>query len=494
MLSRGNYWQENLCLEQNPGPCVFVIFGASGDLARRKLFPSLFALCKRGLLGDDTRIIGCARHPYDDRSFRAALADALPGRDTAKKAEFLNRIGYQTLEYGEEPGYVELKRRLDSGVLAALPHLFYLATPATLYPDITRHLHQAGLLREKNPREWRHVVFEKPFGFDAASAEKLDETLHRYLGESQIYRIDHYLGKETVQNILLLRFANLIFEPIWNRNYIDNIQITVSETLGVENRAGYFDQAGILRDMFQNHMLEMLSLVAMECPAAFSADAVRDEKLKLIRSIRPFDLNHNPGSVIRAQYQGYRDEPGIAAGSATETFVAMKLEIANYRWAGVPFYLRAGKKLDERKSEIVVVFKSIPHSIFAPLRAKDFQRDILRLRVQPHEGMALTLQAKQAGPKLCMGALTLNYDYGDAGDEALDAYARLLLDCRLGDQTLFIRSDIIAAAWNLFGSILDFWRETPEAAPLNAYPTGSSGPAAADELLRKDGKEWIESR
>ncbi len=489
MLS--NYWQDNLCFEQNPGPCVFIIFGASGDLAKRKLFPSLFALCKRGLLGDETRILGCARHPFDDNSFRDSLTGFLPDPTPEERDAFLSRITYHRLDYGEEDTYRALAEHLASGAAAGLPQLFYLATPATLYPDITRHLHRAGLLHQPSPGQWRHVVYEKPFGFDDASAEKLDSTLHRYLTEDQIYRIDHYLGKETVQNILLLRFANLIFEPVWNRNFIDNIQITVSETLGVENRAGYFDQAGILRDMFQNHMLEMLSLVAMECPAAFTADAVRDEKLKLIRSIRPFDLRQNPGSVVRAQYQGYRSEPGIKSESTTETFAAMKLEIANFRWAGVPFYLRAGKKLAERKSEIVVVFKEIPHSIFSPLRARDFQRDVLRLRVQPHEGMGLTLQAKKAGPKLCMGALTLNYDYGEAGAEALDAYARLLLDCRLGDQTLFIRSDVIAAAWNLFGPILDFW-QSPEAGGLPDYRAGSSGPAEADELLRKDGKEWIE--
>ena len=501
----GNYWQDTLCTEQNPEPGVLVIFGASGDLARRKLFPALWALCRRGLLCAGARIIGCARHEYTTGSFRAELATALnvPAAEQEAFSGFLNRIEYCRLPtYDGEAGYRELGAALevcDRQAGAPLPRTFYLATPSALYREIVPQLAAARLLAAvPGSAAWRHVVFEKPFGYDTASAEELDALLHRHLSEDQIYRIDHYLGKDTVQNILLLRFANLLFEPVWNFHYIDQVQITVAEELGVESRAGYYEQAGLLRDMFQNHMLEMLSMVAMECPAAFSADAVRDEKLKLLRSIRPFDCDRLGHEVVRGQYTagngmaGYRQEPGVAPDSTTETFVALRLWIDNWRWHGVPFYLRSGKRLTRRESEIVVVFKPVPHSIFAPLRARDLQPDVLRLRVQPEEGMGLTLQAKKPGPKLCMGALTLNYNYREAGGEPLSAYARLLLDCQLGDQTLFIRSDIIAAAWRLFQPVLDTWRDRPELSSLQEYPAGSRGPAAADRLLAETHHAWLD--
>ena len=301
-------------------------------------------------------------------------------------------------------------------------------------------------------------------------------------------KIDHYLGKDTVQNILMLRFANLIFEPVWNAHYIDHIQLTVAETLGVEHRAGYYDQYGLLRDMFQNHMLEMLAMAAMEMPASFSPDAVRDEKVKLIKAIRPFDLNRLGDSVIRAQYDGYRAEPGVAPDSRTETFVAARLLIDNWRWAGVPFYLRSGKRLAARKSEIAIVFKSVPHSIFEPIRAADMQPDTLVLKVQPDEGMELTIQAKQPGPKLCMGGLSLNFRYSELpGGESFEAYERLLLDAMLGDQTLFIRSDVIAGSWRLFTPVLENWQEK---CPLAVYAPGSEGPEEAARLLFREGREW----
>ena len=487
-------WQETLCVEQHPGPCQMVIFGASGDLARRKLFPSLFALYQRGLLADQTRILGCARQPFADASFRAHLAEGLSDEPPAQVTAFLNLVFYQAVDYAQADTYQALARRLeglDACQSTCLPRLFYLAVPATLYPDITRELHSAELLHEPGEKCWRHVVFEKPFGFDLAGARQLDRLLHQYLQEKQIYRIDHYLGKETVQNIFLLRFANLIFEPIWNARYIDNIQITAAEAIGVENRAGYFDQAGILRDMFQNHMLEMLSLVAMECPSTFAADAVRDEKLKLLRSVRPLLPSSAPAGIVRGQYDGYRQESGVRPESPTETFAALRLHIDNMRWKGVPFYLRAGKKLARKSTAIHVVFKHVPHSIFPNIAADDLQQDVLHLRIQPAEGMGLTLQAKKAGPKLCMGALTLNYQYQDSGEKPLDAYARLLLDCSLVDQTLFIRSDIILAAWDLYQPVLDWWKNQPQDSPLQTYEPGSSGPSQADALLAADGRQWM---
>ncbi len=489
-------WQETLCVEQQPGPCQLVIFGASGDLARRKLFPSLLTLYQRGLLARQTRILGCARQPFDDESFRAHLAGGLEDAPPDQVSSFLALVSYQVVDYAQADTYQGLGRRLeqlDASQGACLPRLFYLAVPATLYPDITRELHDAGLLHEPGEKCWRHVVFEKPFGFDLAGARELDQLLHQYLHEKQIYRIDHYLGKETVQNIFLLRFANLIFEPIWNAHYIDSIQITAAEAIGVENRAGYFDQAGILRDMFQNHMLEMLALVAMECPSTFAADAVRDEKLKLIRSVRPLLSSSSPASdtIVRGQYDGYLQERGVAPGSQTETFAALRLAIDNNRWKGVPFYLRAGKKLARKSTEINVVFKHVPHSIFPGIAAEDLQPDVLHLRIQPAEGMGLTLQAKKAGPKLCMGALTLNYQYQDTGEKPLDAYARLLLDCSLVDQTLFIRSDIILAAWELYQPVLDWWGRSPPEAPLQAYQPGSDGPLQAQRLPAADGRQWV---
>lgn len=477
-------WQEQLCVEQRAPECQIVIFGASGDLAARKLYPSLASLDARGLLASGTRITGCARHPYTDESFREHIAESLPEADSERGRAFLARLDYQQLDYGEPSGFEALARRLSQAG-DDRPVIFYLALPAALYPSVAERLDAAGLLRETTPGASRRVVFEKPFGHDIASAAELDLKLRAHLQEHQIYRIDHYLGKETVQNIFLLRFANRIFEPIWNAEHIDCIQITAAETLGVEKRAGYFDQAGILRDMFQNHLLEMLSLVTMECPHAFPADAVRDEKVKLIRSIRPIDV----GAAVRGQYAGYTSEPGVAPGSRTETYAALRLFIDNWRWQGVPVYLRAGKRLGVRRTEIDIVFRQVPHSIFPGIGKESLQQDILHLRVQPQEGLGLTLQAKKPGPKMCMGALTLNYDYSEAGGDALDAYARLLLDCQLGDQTLFIRSDVIAAAWQLYQPLLDHWAADRQS-EIPLYEPGGEGPEQADMLLARDGRLW----
>ncbi len=490
-MLNNNYWRGNFCIEVNPAPGTLVIFGASGDLAKRKLFPALCHLFRRGLLHEESRIVGCARTEYSDDTFRDHLRSELNG-NCSECMRFLSHVHYQKLNYDSPADYAALAGRLDAleagGELPA-NRTVYLAMPSALYPAIIAELSRAGLLTEPGDGRWRHLILEKPFGHDSGSAEKLDRFLHSHLKEDQIYRIDHYLGKETIQNIMMLRFANLVFEPVWNARYIDHVQLTVAETLGVEHRAGYYDQTGVLRDMFQNHMLEMLSLAAMEMPNSFSPEAVRNEKVKLIESIRPFHCGSLSSQIVRGQYEGYRNEPGIAPDSQTETYVAAKLMIDNWRWKGVPFYLRSGKKLAARRSEIAIVFKNIPHSIFTPVKAEDMQPDTLVLRVQPDEGMELTIQAKQPGPKLCMGGLTLNFNYSDLpGGEQFEAYERLLLDAMLGDQTLFIRSDVIAASWRLFTPVLENWQTLP----LCSYRSGSQGP---EEAMRLTGeREWREIR
>ena len=503
-----NYWRATLCAENRPVPNLLVIFGASGDLTRRKLIPALYRLFKRDLLHPDSRIIGCARSSLTNEQFRESLQEFLTNEDPAKLAEFLGRISYLSGDYSEPATYQKLQgsiREMDSA--QALNRTFYLATPSSLYPVIVPELGKASLTTENyEGTPWRHVVLEKPFGFDLASAEALDRMLHETLHERQIYRIDHYLGKETVQNILMLRFANIIFEPIWNSSYIDHVQITAAETVGVEKRAGYYDQSGQLRDMFQNHMLAMLSLVAMEAPAAFDADALRDEQLKLIRAIRPFPVQELDQYLVRGQYSagqindkavpGYREEADIPPDSNTETYVAAKVLIDNWRWRGVPFLLRTGKRLPNKRSEIAITFKRVPHSIFPQLRAEDLEPDTLVLNVQPEEGMALSIQAKQPGSKLCMGKLTLNFSYKEIfGGNIPDAYERLLLDCMLGDQTLFIRSDVIAAAWKLLTPILQAWKKSDKKqlecpCALQFYPAGSEGPDAAERLLQNLDTPW----
>ena len=508
----GQYrWRGGFCMEVSPIPDTVVIFGALGDLANRKLIPSLFSLHRRGLFHDKSAIVACGRAPMTHGDYRETvrklLAEKNPPDRLAQIDSFLNKLFYHAGDYDAADTYV----RLDSA-LRKIEHslfndnacrIYYLSTAPTVYMTVVEHLCAAGLLAEDpvSNMPWRHVVIEKPFGRDFASAEELDRDLHSHMREDQIYRIDHYLGKETVQNILMFRFANLIFEPVWNRDYIDSVQITVAETVGVEHRAKYFENAGLLRDMFQNHMFEMLSLVAMEMPASFEAGSVRDEKAKLLRSIRPFDSRNPAGQIVRAQYaagngmNAYRAEPGVDPESQTETYVAAKLLIDNWRWEGVPFYLRSGKRLGAKRSEIVITFKHIPHSIFQPVHAGDLAQNRLTLTVQPQEGLSLGILAKKPGPKLCMGDLTMDFKYAsilEPGESMPEAYERLLLDCMLGDQTLFIRSDTVELAWGLLTPVLDLWRERPGTCPLAFYPAGSSGPKEADRLIQRDDRFWTE--
>lgn len=497
-------WRGSFCIEVSPIPNTVVIFGASGDLAHRKLLPALFNLYRKKLFHEHSLIVGCARTAMTDEEFRVKIKEGIGGDDPALD-RFLEKIHYHSGAYDDPEMYSSLSSllcQLEKDSCPSSCRIFYLSTPSTLYTDIVHRLGNAGLTDEDpSGMPWRHVVIEKPFGRDLESAEKIDRELHTTLRESQIYRIDHYLGKETVQNILMMRFANMIFEPIWNNQYIQSVQITAAEALGVEHRAGYYDQAGLLRDMFQNHMLEMLSLVAMEPPVSFDANAVRNEKLKLIQSLRPVrrqDVKHH---FIRGQYAAgningnsvpaYRDESGVAPDSMTETYAAGRFFIDNWRWRGVPFYLRSGKRLARRVSEIAITYKQVPHSIFAPIRAEDLPANELILNVQPEEGMAMLIQAKQPGPKMCMGTLTLDFKYAEVfGGPVPDAYERLLLDCMLGDQTLFIRNDIIKASWEFFSPILQAWADPQSDCPLYPYESGSQGPDEASSRFFKEGLRW----
>ncbi|MFV1951547.1 MAG: glucose-6-phosphate dehydrogenase [Nitrospinota bacterium] len=501
--------QGGFCTVNKSGPCAVVIFGASGDLAHRKLIPSLFSLFQKGLLSGNFYILGCARSPMTDETFQIKVRNTLkknsPDVPHPKQEEFSQRCTYLSGDYNDINLYTLLSERLtrlDARYSTKGNHLFYLATPPNIYCPIIHHLGSTGLSKEsEDGSPFVRVVIEKPLGRDLESVMALDRELHRVLREHQIYRIDHYLGKETVQNILMFRFANAVFEPIWTRQYIDHIQITVAETLGVEHRASYYEQAGLMRDMFQNHMLQMLALVAMEAPASFDADRVRDEKIKLLRTIRPFPLDDLSHWIVRGQYRkgpvegvevpGYRYEPGVVSNSMVETFVAARIMIDNWRWQGVPFYLRSGKRMARRISEIAITFKNVPHSMFAPLSPGELAPNVLVLHVQPEEGISLSIQVKKPGPKVCLASLAMDLNYREIfGSELPKAYERLLLDCMLGDQTLFWRHDGVEVAWSLVTPVLQTWQTEPETCPLTYYPSGTWGPAESDDLLDSDSHQW----
>jgi glucose-6-phosphate 1-dehydrogenase len=505
------YVRDAFCTEERPDPCGLVIFGASGDLTARKLMPALFSLFRRRLVSGKFFVLGCGRTEMTDDAFRAKVREDLREyvRDVDRHAEsldaFVERCHYQAGLYRENRLYEDLRVRLEhlAGEHATEGNvLYYLSVPPSLYSDIANHVARAGLaIESRDGKRWSRVIIEKPFGHDLESALELDQQIHRALAERQIYRIDHYLGKETVQNILMFRFANAIFEPLLNNHYVDRVEVTVAESIGVGDRGGYFEQAGMMRDMFQNHMMQMTAMVAMEPPSSFSAEFVRDEKVKLLRAIRPFDLDDLDSRILRGQYaggavdgkqvKGYRQEKEVPADSWIDTYVAARLWVDNWRWQGVPFYLRTGKRLGRRLSEIAITFKRVPHSMFKPLRPEDLAPNTIILTVQPDEGISLGMVAKHPGPKLCMSALEMDFRYGEVFDEpAGEAYERLLLDAMLGDQTLFVRSDEMQVAWELITPVLHRWAEQAADGVLHPYVPGSWGPDEANALPAADGRCW----
>lgn len=478
-----------------------VIFGASGDLTSRKLVPALYNLARERRLPGGFSVVGFARRDWTDEYFRDLLRQAVNANSRSGEvdpelwASFAQGIQYHRGTFDDPTAYERLAERLaaiDAERGTAGNRVFYLATPPEAYPTIIAQLGAHGLAHSHG---WTRIIIEKPFGHDLASAQALNAEVLSVFQEDQVYRIDHYLGKETVQNILIFRFANGIFEPIWNRSHIDHVQITVAETIGVEDRGGYYDTSGALRDMIQNHLMQLLCLVAMEPPAIYDADAVRDEKVKVLRAVRPLSVNdtvrgqYGPGNANGIPVRGYREEKGVSPTSQTETYVALKLFIDNWRWAGVPFYLRSGKRLPRRVSEIAIQFKAAPTMIFADTPLNDLDPNVLAIRIQPDEGISLKFSSKTPGqPQI--RPVTMDFRYGVSfGVTSPDAYERLLLDCMLGDSTLFTRRDEVEASWALLTPILQAWAEGPPL-PFPNYEAGSWGPAAADDFIARDGRSW----
>jgi glucose-6-phosphate 1-dehydrogenase len=480
-------------------PFDYVVFGGTGDLAERKLLPALYQRQRAGQLTDPTRIIGASRTEMDHDAFRAFARDALKEHvkeselDETEIARFLCRLFYVAVDAKSDRGWQDLKALLDEGKDRI--RAFYLAVAPSLFGDISTHIRSHGLLSEKT-----RIVVEKPIGRDLASARQLNDTIGAVFDEAQVFRIDHYLGKETVQNLMALRFANALYEPLWNSAHIDHIQITVAEAVGLEGRAGYYDKAGALRDMVQNHLLQLVCLVAMEAPPSMDAEAVRDEKLKVLRALKPITPKNVEKVTVRGQYRAGASSGGAVRGyleeleggrSNTETFVAIKAEIRNWRWAGVPFYLRTGKRMTERASEIVITFKPIPHSIFDDAAGRVMANQLV-IRLQPDEGVKQWIMIKDPGPGgMRLRHVPLDMSFAENfGARNPDAYERLLLDVIRNNQTLFMRRDEVEAAWQWVDPILKAWEETAQ--PVQAYTAGTSGPSQAIALIERDGRTWHE--
>ncbi len=492
---------------ERPGdPCAIVIFGATGDLTRRKLLPALYNLRHYGLLPKDVAIVGVGRKEMAHDPFVSMMGEELAKFATTTIEpdvwrDLEGRLDYLAFDFEQPEGYARLKTKLDEAEAKLKTQgnvLFYLATPPNCFAPIVKNC--AGVFLADETGHWRRFIIEKPFGHDLDSAKALNRDLQSVLSESQIYRIDHYLGKETVQNILAFRFANGIFEPVWNRRYIDHVQITVAETLGIEGRGAYYDTAGVVRDMIQNHMFQLLSLVAMEPPSSFDANPVRDEKVKVLNAIRPMHPEEILQQTVRGQYgdgfldgqkvPAYRAEPSVAKGSTTETFGALKLDVDNWRWAGVPFYLRSGKHLAKQVTEIVIQFRKPPLLAFGKIQIQDLEPNRLILSIQPEEGITIEIKAKRPGATMNLTRVNLDFNYSDFGpSDKATGYERLLYDAMIGDTTLYHRADMVEAAWRIATPILDVWGSIPPRDFPN-YAPFSWGPAAADELLKRDGRAW----
>ena len=471
-------------------PTVIAIFGVTGDLARRKLIPSLYSNFIKGRLPERLRIVGVGRREWTDATLIDHAHQSLQNYASAIYDEnawqrFRATLSYSKVNLPQPETYQTLKNDLEVLDGGQSNRLYYLSIAPEYYADVIRNLGALDLARENGG--WRRIVIEKPFGYDLSTAQSLNQVLHSVFNESQVYRIDHYLGKETAQNILFMRFANTIFEPIWNRSHISNVQVTVAETVGVGTRAGYYDSSGVMRDMMQNHLLQLLSLVAMEPPSAFDADALRNEKTKVLQAVRVIKL----ADTVRGQYEGYRAADGVAPDSATPTFAALKLFIDNWRWKDIPFYLRSGKALCQKTTQVNIQFKRPPNSIFELTESGDYSRNMLSICIQPDEGIHLTIEAKIPDQQIAKSVdMELHYKNAFIADNLPDAYERLILDAINGDAQLFIRSDEIESAWKVVDPIIEGWRCDPAAPPMQCYPSGTWGPADADELLEREEHIW----
>ena len=489
---------EGLRLRRTPDPCALVIFGASGDLTQKKLFPALYSLAYRRLLPQRLSVVGVARTEETDDEFRSRMRDAVQqhGRDEFRDdvwQTLAEGMRYVATDFADESGEDELADALgalDDELELAGNRVYYLAIPPSVFPTVV-----SALGRRRSTRGWTRLIVEKPFGHDLESARQLSGVIQEYFAEDEVFRIDHYLGKETVQNMLALRFANGIFEPIWNRQFIDHVQITVAESIGIEGRAGYYEQAGAIRDIFQNHLLQLLAITAMEPPIDFTAESVRNEKVKVLRSL------HTPGpkSVVRGQYGrgfvegeevvGYREEEGVDPQSLTETYVAAKLYVDNWRWADTPFYVRMGKRLPRRETTIAIQFKRAPHPPFEESAAEGLRPNVLLVHIQPDEGVSLAIGAKVPGQGMTIRTVHMDFLYGGAfRTDMPEAYERLILDCMLGDATLFTRTDEVEEQWKLVDAIVAPWQRDRPSFPN--YAAGTWGPPSSDELLHRDGRSW----
>ena len=510
-LKQHTIWQDG----QMPEPCTVVIFGATGDLTQRKLLPTLAHLLHDHPLPEGFSVVAFARRPMNDEQWRGMALDSInkymPDNDKLDREaqhDFAQRMYYCQSDFNDREGYEKLAdilERLDREKGTQGNRMYYLATPPTLDSEIIFQLGGAGLARPAagqygDEESWTRIVIEKPFGRDLASAQKLNREIARVFHESQTYRIDHYMGKETVQNLLAFRFANGIFEPLWNQKYIDHVQIVVAESLGIGSRAEYYEEAGAIRDMVQNHIMQVLCLTTMEAPVAFDADAIRDEKVKVLRAVPLLSPEDVAKRTVRGQYTAgvingqpqvsYKEEKGVSPASQTETYVALKLFIENWRWAEVPFYIRTGKALPKRSTEVTIQFKRVPHMLYKPAETKGLVPNRLTIRIQPDEGISLKFAAKVPGAARHLNDVDMNFSYSEAfGIESPDAYERLIADCVVGDSTLFIRRDEVETSWRIVDSIINAWKNMPASA-VHPYQAGTWGPPEADALIQNDGREW----